>query len=457
MKKLTVKTLPGRPFHKIPKKRRFRGRHVFMLLLLAGIGFGAYRTYYPTGGLMPLIRSVVDRAVKAPEPVPEPLPASPPAPVKTEPKEKYDIRHRLVKSGETLAVIIESLGISNEYTALWQKACNSVPLDRLEEDDELIFFLNKADGQPSKVIFLESDGPSYGLRQTGSDWECTRQESAPRGPVKTVRGRYSECFYDSCIAAGLPAVLIASLADIFAYDIDMAGDFKDGDTFAVHFQEQSIEGAEGGQFLILAAEMRVSGKAVHAFGYQMPDGSWDYFDEKGASLKRMFLRSPISYRKLMAPSTYKNLKPILKIYRPRMGIDYAAPRGTPVGSVGDGVISSIKKSGKSAVVIEVRHRGGFRSFYGNLSGYSRGLARGSLVSQGEIIGSVGAGSGKPHLDFRLQKDGKPVNFHTVDFSRSKIIPKNLAGEFEKTRDAYLNALQGKSPEGQKQDALPGRE
>lgn len=445
----------GKAGYPNPGRRRIRGRHLFVLLIAAGLLFGVYqKIYLPRVNIPASSQPDIPALPPAVEPVAEQAPAPSQKP---EVQDKFEIRHQIALPGESIEQVLQRSDIPVDYVGQWEKACKSVPIGGIKEDDELIFFLNRADNQPVKVIFSPSEGPPCTLRKVMDGWECQFQESAPKGPVTSVLARYSENFYDSCIAGGLPAALVGNLADIFAYDVDFNSDLKDGDKFAVLFQEQDLGGEDGKQFLILAAEMMVSGKTFHAFGFQLPDGSWDYFDEKGASLKRAFLKGPLSYRRLLSPSTYKNMKPVLKIYRPHLGIDYAAPRGTPVSAIGDGVISVLSKN-KSAVSIEVRHRGGFRSYYGHLSAYSRGLKRGTLVSQGEVIGSVGSGEkGKQYLDFHFYKDSKPVHFHSMEFPRAKTIPRGMRAEFEKTRDSRLTALQGKIPGGQKQEVMSGND
>ncbi|MGA2403936.1 MAG: peptidoglycan DD-metalloendopeptidase family protein [Syntrophobacteraceae bacterium] len=455
MKKLTVKTASRGALYKGSPKRRFRGRHLFIILLILGTGFGIYRKVAGPKAIAPQPGPAIEAAVS------EPVDASPQTAAiapKAETPDKFEIRHMVAHPGDTLAGILEASGIAGVYSKDLQKACKSAPLAQIKEDDELIFVLSRADGLPVKVIYSRFDGPSYTLRKNSTGWECLSEETAAVGRVKTVRGAYSESFYDSCLAGGLPAPLISSLADIFAYDVDFPADLKDGDSFSVFFQEHPIKSSEGKQFLILGAEMSVSGKVYQAFGFQLPDGSWDYFDAKGASLKRAFLRSPISYRPLLSPKASRNIKPVVKIHRTRLGINYAAPGGTPVNAIGDGVVSAIRKNGKKGLSIEIRHRGGYRSLYGNLSAYSRGLTRGALVSRAEVIGSVGsAGSGKAYLDFRFYKDGRPVNFQTAEFARSKIVPKTVVPEFEKSRDFCAAALHGGIPGGQEHEMLSGRD
>ncbi len=463
-KRIVVKSIPGGPNYRLPQRRRFRGRHLFLILVICGLLLGAYKVYLPdilalqqrltcAKPVTPAAESAPE-ASAAPASPPAPIPSAPPSPAltaKAEGMEKFEIRHHIVRPGESLAQVVESAGLPSVYAQQWEKACKSGMLSNLKEDDELIFFINRSDGQPVKMLYSSNEGPGYMLRKTADGWDCPL-ETTQKGPVATARGTYAENFFDSCISAGLPAAIIPALAELFAYDVDFMSDLKDGDSFAVYYQ-----GVETDQYRILAAEMTVGGKVFQAFGFQVPDGSWEYFDAKGASLKRAFLRSPISYRRLLSPSTYKNVKPVLKIYRPHLGIDYAAPKGTPVSALGDGVVSSVNKKGKNAVSIEIRHRGGYRSVYGHLSSYSRGLKHGSFVSLGEVIGSVGAGnSGKPYLDFHFYKDGKPINFQAVEFPRIKSIPKVVRPEFEKTRDSYSAAMLGKSSQNQ-DPAASGRE
>ncbi len=455
MKKLVVKTASRNALYTVSPKRRFRGRHLLIILLILGTGFAIYRKVRGPTAIAPQQRLSVEAAVSGPvNASPQPAATAP----RAESPDKFEIRHVVAHPGDTLAGVLEASGIAGVYLKDLQEACKSASLAQIREDDELIFILNRADGLPVKVIYSRFDGPSYTLRRNSTGWECLSVETSAGGPVKTVRGAYSENFYDSCLAGGLPAPLISSLADIFSYDVDFSADLKDGDSFSVFFQELPIKSGEGKQFLILGAEMSVSGKVYQAFGFQLPDGSWDYFDAKGASLKRGFLRGPISYRPLLSPKAARNVKPVVKIHRTRLGINYAAPRGTPVNAVGDGVVSAVRKNGRKGLSIEIRHRGGYRSLYGNLSSLSRGLTRGAPVSLAQVIGSVGsAGNGGAYLDFRFYKDGKPVNFQTAEFARSKTVPKTVVPEFEKSRDFCAAALHGGVPDGRKHAMLSRRD
>jgi murein DD-endopeptidase MepM/ murein hydrolase activator NlpD len=455
MKKSKVKAASGSTFNTVSPKRRFRGRHLFILLLILGTGFGTYRKVYRPKVNPSRQGPAIEAAV--PEPMEAPSQAAATT-LKPEASGKFEIRHLIAHSGDTLAGIVKASGMPDSFSDDWRKACKSVPFGRINEDDELIFILSRADGLPVELVYLQSNGPSFTLRKESTGWECRSGETGAGRSGKTARGAWSENFYDSCISGGLPAPLISNLADIFSYDIDFTSDLKEGDSFSVFFQEHPIQSSEGKQFLILGAEMSVSGKVYQAFGFQLPDGSWDYFDAKGASLKRAFLSSPIYHRMLLFPKAIRNIKPVLKTYRPRPGIDYLVPGGTRVCAIGDGVVSAMRKDAKRGLSIEIRHRGGYTSRYENLSSCSRGLTRGSPVSQAEVIGSTGsAGGGKSYLNFHFYKDGKPANFQSADFSRTRSVPKTIVSEFEKSRDFCVAALHGGTPGGQKHEMLSGRD
>jgi murein DD-endopeptidase MepM/ murein hydrolase activator NlpD len=455
MKKLKGKRAFRGSGYVFPPGRRFRGRHLFIILLVFGVAFGSYRRLHlRKASQVKQTTTVVAADYRPAEPGPKTAAAAP----KPDPPRKLEIRRFTIHSGDTLAAILRSSEIPGMYEIEWNEACKSAPLAQIKEDDELIFILSPDSGLPVKVIYSRPDGSSYTLRKNPAGWECRSGETGAKDGVKTVHSACSQNFQDCASAAGLPAPLISNLADIFSYDVDLTADLKGGDSFSVFYQESPIQSGDGKQFLILGAEMSISGKVFQAFGFQLPDGSWDYFDAKGLSLKRPFLRSPIGCRVLQFAKGAGNIRPVTKIQRPHLEVDYSAPKGTTVGAIGDGVVSAVGKNGKKGFSVEIRHRSGYRSLYGNLSSISRSVVRGAPVLQAEPIGSIGAaGSGKAYLHFRLFKDGKPVNIQTAEFARSKSIPKSNISEFEKSRDFCVSVLHGTTPDGQKHEMLSGRD
>jgi len=445
MKKFVIKTIPGRPDHRIPRTRWMRGKHVFIALVVLGVAFGSYS-----------LLQTPDEKVPATPPAPA-TPAEPVTPVsldypdafavRSQYLERFAIRHHIVRAGESLSGIVEASGLPAAVIGQWEKSCRNFPaLSQIKPDDEFIIHVGRSDNQPVKLILSAAQGSTYTLRRVGTEWDCRDDGSRPLPIGNTVRGVYAEDLYESCIGAGLPAALVADLTDIFAYDVDFNSDLKEGDTFVVHYEDWVKDGRKSRPGVILAAELTVSGQRLQAFLYQFPDGSTEYFDAKGTSLRKPFLKSPLNYRRIMAASNYKPLKPILKIYRPHLGVDYTAPKGTPVSAVGDGTVAAMGRTDKAGRFIQILHKGGYKTHYGHLSGFSKGLAKGKKVTLGESIGLVGStdASTTPYLDFRFVRNGKPVNYLKSDFPRSRTIPKTLRLDFEKKRDLGQAALDGSS-------------
>lgn len=355
----------------------------------------------------------------------------------------FSIKHYTIQPNDTLHEVLQKFNLPVACLPQWQESCKKYcKLSDLHPNDELAIHVRRSDQQIVKFIYSAIDGSTYTFRKSGDEWKCQKNRIPPIPVVETVRGVITDNLYDSCIRAGLPASSIMDLADLFAYDIDFATDLRQGDTFAIHFQEEVKDGKRIRVGPILAAEMVVSGEQYQAFHYKLPDGYEGYFDFQGDSLRKLFLKAPLSYSRISSKFTYKRLHPILKIYRPHLGIDYAAPRGTPVSSLGSGVVTYLGRKGGFGNYIEIRHDQNYRTAYGHLAGFAKGLRRGSRVTQGEVIGYVGSTglATGPHLDFRFYKNGKPINFLKTDFPKAKSVPKSLRADFEAKRETYLSAL-----------------
>ncbi|HIC90700.1 MAG TPA: M23 family metallopeptidase, partial [Syntrophaceae bacterium] len=162
---------------------------------------------------------------------------------------------------------------------------------------------------------------------------------------------------------------------------------------------------------ILAAEFVNVGSKYQAFYFEDGKGHGDYYDSEGRCLRKQFLKSPLRYKRISSYFSRRRFHPILKIYRPHLGIDYAAPVGTPVESIGDGKIEFIGWKGDYGRFIRVKHNRNYITTYGHLSRFAKGLKKGSRIKQGQVIGYVGSTglATGPHLDFRMIRNGRFVN------------------------------------------------
>jgi murein DD-endopeptidase MepM/ murein hydrolase activator NlpD len=228
------------------------------------------------------------------------------------------------------------------------------------------------------------------------------------------------------------------LSDIYAWDIDFFTDIKNGDTVKIMIEELWVGEIFKGYGNILAAEFSNSGKVYRAYRFER-DGYVDYFGNDGKSLRRILLRSPLKFRYISSYFSRKRFHPILRIYRPHPGIDYAAPMGTPVSAAGDGKVVFAGYKGQIGNIVKIKHKGGLETHYGHLSKIPKKTRKGAKVSQGDIIGYVGSTglSTGPHLDYRIKLNGRFVNPLKVKLSSGKSIPGPLMAEFKKIV-GYMN-------------------
>jgi murein DD-endopeptidase MepM/ murein hydrolase activator NlpD len=254
--------------------------------------------------------------------------------------------------------------------------------------------------------------------------------------------------------AGEGIEVALQLAEVFGGQVDFNSDLQPGDRFEALFEKDSRDGEFSGYGAILAASLVNGGRHLQAFRFVQADGRAGYFDENGRSVRRFFLPSPLPFNpRVTSGFSFRRLHPVHGVARAHLGVDYAASVGTPVLAVADGVVVSAGFSGASGRLLRLRHANGYQTYYLHLSAFAKGLRPGTRVSQGDVIGRVGA-SGVvtgPHLDYRLAKHGVFVN-PLVELRKlppgDPISPESLT-TFEATRDAAM-------AEVTKQLGAPGR-
>jgi murein DD-endopeptidase MepM/ murein hydrolase activator NlpD len=250
--------------------------------------------------------------------------------------------------------------------------------------------------------------------------------------------------------AGERPDLSIELADIFGGEIDFNTELQPGDTFSLAFEKVYREGRFSAYGPVRAAEFENDGRVLKAVRFAVPGGKPGYYDEHGRSLKRFFLASPL---KFTAPVTSRFSKarfhPILRIYRPHLGVDYAAPIGSPVVAVAAGTVVSAGWSGQAGRLVRLRHASGYETYYMHLS--SIAVRAGAHVSQGQLIGRVGSSglSSGPHLDYRIRKDGRAMNPQLVHRSLppGEPVPAAHMAQFLAERDRALARLVPKAQAG----------
>lgn len=233
-------------------------------------------------------------------------------------------------------------------------------------------------------------------------------------PVKIVREYVADTLNSSLWNVikenGVDPLLAVKLSDVFGWQIDFF-DVKEGDSFKILYDVAYIDDTtELSIASIQGASFTHQGKTFTAIPFQQ-DSTIEYFDVDGQSLRKAFLKAPLDFFRITSRFTRARFHPILKIYRPHFGVDYAAPSGTPVRSIGDGTIMAKGWINGGGNALKVKHNSSYVTSYMHLSRYAKGIGKGSHVHQGQIIGYVGMTglATGPHLDFRVYKNGRPIN------------------------------------------------
>lgn len=246
----------------------------------------------------------------------------------------------------------------------------------------------------------------------------------------------------SAIGEGKEKLLLAlDLSDILAWDVDFTSDLREDDTYKVVVEELY----EGGQFRkygnILAVEFVNNGMVYKAFRFEN-DGRADYFDENGNSLRKAFLKAPLSFRRISSEFSKGRFHPVLKKYRPHHGIDYAAPAGTPVSAISDGTVIFVGRKGDYGNLVILKHANGYRSYYGHLARFGKGIRSGVKVTQGQIIASVGSTglATGPHLHYEIRVNSQPMNPMAIKTSAARPVPAKAISQFESVKSDLIARL-----------------
>lgn len=243
--------------------------------------------------------------------------------------------------------------------------------------------------------------------------------------------------------AGLSDNIIMQLANIFAWDIDIALSLHDGDKFSVIYEDLYIDNTLVGPGNILAAEFISRGKSIKAVRYQNTEGTASYYTPNGDNMRKAFLRTPIDFARISSRFNLKRKHPVLNRIRAHKGVDYAASWGTPIKSTGDGKITFRGRKGGYGNVIIIQHGQKYSTLYAHMSKFNKGLRKNSHVTQGEIIGYVGQSglASGPHLHYEFRINGVHRNPLTVALPNSIPIQKKYKPDFMEASKVLLQQLE----------------
>ncbi len=355
-----------------------------------------------------------------------------------------------LKSGNTLSGILTKAGLSNneaaEIVTTFATAYNPRRIKAGQSIDMQFRLATETTPEQFSGLSFEPTKTSYvRLERDGNTFKAWQEDKVLTTRLFKSEGQITSSLYLAGVRANLPVPILAEFIRAYSWDVDFQRSIRKNDTFAV-FYEAHLDG--NGEIVaygkILFAELVLSGDKLPIYLFSLPDGREDYFDLTGRSAKKTLMRTPIDGARLS--SNYGNRKhPILGYNKLHTGVDFAAPRGTPIYAAGDGAIDYIGRKGGYGKYIRIRHNGEYSTAYAHMKGFARSMKSGKRVRQGQVIGYVGTTgrSTGPHLHYEILKNKRAVNPMKVKMpSGEKLKGNNLETflQLTRTRDEQFATL-----------------
>jgi len=346
-----------------------------------------------------------------------------------------------VERNETLSDILLSLGVSNnEISDIVSEATKVLDVKKIVAGNVYHSYTN-SDSTGTLVYFVYEKSPQqfvvFDLRDSINVYESEKEVITKEEYKSAI---IDQSLYVSLMESNAPPELAIKLSQIFAWQIDFYH-LQKGDNFRVVYEELFIDDKFFAVGQIKAAYFNQSGKEFFAIPF-MQDSVLQYFDENGNSLRKAFLKAPLEFGRISSRYSKSRLHPVLKTRRPHLGVDYAAPTGTPIRTTGDGIVAEIGYNSGAGKFIKIKHNSVYSTMYLHMSRYAKGMKRGVRVQQGQVIGYVGSTglATGPHVDYRFFVNGTAVDPLKVELPPSQPINKELKTKFEIQRDSLIKLL-----------------
>jgi murein DD-endopeptidase MepM/ murein hydrolase activator NlpD len=349
----------------------------------------------------------------------------------------------IIQPNESLSDILSKYGIS--YTTIYDLALASKPVydvRKMAQNKDYEIICSNDSSENAKCLIYHPNAIDYVVFQFDDSVSVKMEQFDVERVTKTTGGVITSSLYNTLIDAGNSPKLAIELSDIYAWQIDFFG-IQKGDYFKIIFEELYVNDVLIGVGEIKAAYFNHMETGYYAFRHEY-DSSAEYFDEVGNSLRKAFLKAPLSYRRISSRFSYNRLHPILKRRMPHLGIDYAAAQGTPVYSIGDGKVVQAHYAGAAGNYVKIKHNSVYTSGYLHLWKFAKGIRSGSRVKQGQLIGYVGSTgrSTGPHLDFRIWKNGQAIDPLKLKPPSAKPIEEDQKEVFLRSMQEYKKQLEG---------------
>lgn len=327
--------------------------------------------------------------------------------------DQYDVIDGTIGNGQIISKLLEQYGVGATVAGALEGKPSEVFSVRKLRAGKNYHILQRRDSLRQADWFVYEISPITNAVYSLTDSVYCYIDTVPTDTVRRhISGKITSSLWNAMVDGGASYELSGLISDMYSWTIDFFG-VQQGDSFSVYYQDIMVnDTVRVATDKILASNFITANADHYAFYYVYREGRGEYFDEKGNSLRRAFLKAPLNYTRISSTFSNARVHPITKVVRAHHGVDYAAPSGTPVYSVGDGVVITKAWDSKGGGnYLKIKHNATYTTEYMHLKGFAAGISQGTHVRQGQLIGYVGATgmATGPHLDYRVFKDGTAIN------------------------------------------------
>jgi len=349
-----------------------------------------------------------------------------------------------IQRGDTVAVLLQRLNVNDQAAFSFLRTDKSARSIFQLRPGRTIQAVTDDDGAMQSLTYLHSTDQYLQVSRSASGFVAQELKIAPSARHVYKSGTIRSSLYGATDEVGIPDAIANQMARIFSTDIDFHIDLRKGDRFTVIYEMLYHEGEYLRPGRVISADFTNAGKTFQAFLFADPDGNESYYSADGQNRAKSFLRSALAFSRVSSGFGGR-FHPLLKNWRQHTGVDFAAPRGTPIWATADGTVEFAGVKGGYGNMIEIRHSGGITTLYGHMSGFASGVRRGTRVSQGQTIGYVGATGWAtgPHLHYEFKVSGIHQDPLRVALPKAEPLPQKHLAAFQqsaKVQGEHLSLL-----------------
>ncbi|WP_346856734.1 peptidoglycan DD-metalloendopeptidase family protein [uncultured Draconibacterium sp.] len=359
------------------------------------------------------------------------------------PVDSFSIETGKVKNNQYLSQILNEKGVGmGTIDKIARKSRSVFDVRKIKSGENYAIFSSQDSTNQAKYFVYENSAVEYTVFELTDTLGIYKGEKEVQTRQRTAHGVVESSLWNAMDDNGQDPMLAKEFEKLYAWTIDFFA-IQRGDRYRVIYDENYVDSVSVGLGKIYAAEFEHYREPNYAFLFEQ-DSIWDYFDDKGNSLRKTFLKAPLEFYRISSRFSNGRMHPVLRIRRPHHGVDYAAPKGTPVMSIGDGtVIAKAYQKGGGGNYLKVKHNHTYTTTYMHLSGYAKGISTGTRVRQGQVIGYVGATgiATGPHLDFRVHMNGRAIDPLKMKADPVAPVDSSHMERYILLKDSLMNELQ----------------